>query len=215
MDSPSILRLLKLVEGQLENCRSTNIPQNLSMWAWALLAKLEDVGLLQTRDVSVVRDLAKMAVWVRMMHHKAKYGRSNDPAEEYLDRYPEENAGAQESDEDVSEDQPAATDAAVLEGEDANAAARVKEETTVKADQVPPMDLDSADELSDIIAAKKRQLEADAEAEAEKQGKNQEPWEFPDVNTRVTIDMLVTVAAEFYGQKDLLVGRIPWEKPSD
>jgi len=25
--------------------------------------------------------------------------------------------------------------------------------------------------------------------------------------------MLVTVASEFYGQKDLLVGRLPWNHP--
>jgi len=99
LDSPSILRLLKLVEGQLENCRKSNIPKNLGLWAWSLLAKLDDVGLLQTREVSVVRDLAKMAIWVRMMHHKAKHGRSNDHDYEHIDNYPNENAAQHEEGE--------------------------------------------------------------------------------------------------------------------
>ena len=73
------------------------------------------------------------------------------------------------------------------------------------------MDLDSEDQLLDAIAAKKRQLQTEAEA----QEKEQKSEDFPDTNTCVTIDMLVTVASEFYGQKDLLVGRLAWDHPTD
>jgi hypothetical protein len=216
LDSPSILRLLKLVEGQLENCRKSNIPNNLGLWAWSLLAKLDDVGLLQTREVSVVRDLAKMAIWVRMMHHKAKHGRSNDPDNEHIDNYPNENA-AQHDGNFVDASQADATEAGAPEVVSVEAAveAQIKQEITPSqhAQGDAAMDLDSEDQLLDAIAAKKRELQTEAEAEAKSKDQKQE--EFPDTNTCVTIDMLVTVASEFYGQKDLLVGRLPWDHPTD
>lgn len=215
LDSPSILRLLKLVEGQLENCRKTNIPNNLGLWAWSLLAKLDDVGLLQTREVGVVRDLAKMAIWVRMMHHKAKYGRSNDPDYDHLDAYPEENAAQHDQGELVGADQPDATEAGALEADsnEVEVEAQIKEEITAQDKQeIDAMDLGSEGQLLDAIAAKKRELQIEAET---REKKEQEQEEFPNTNTCVTIDMLVTVASEFYGQKDLLVGRLPWEHPTD
>jgi hypothetical protein len=219
LDTPSILRLLKLVEGQLENCRKTNIPHNLSLWAWSLLARLEDVGLLQTRDVSVVRDLAKMAAWVRMMHLRTKYGRAGDPEFEHLDRYPEESAGLHDDgdyEEEEGEEEFVADDA-TKEGatheDTALQDTEAGEEVTDKQEKVA-MDLNTEDDLSDIMAAKKRQLQAEANVQAATQSKEQEQEkhhdEVPDINTNVTIDMLITVAADFYGQKDLLVGRLPW-----
>lgn len=214
LDSPSILRLLKLVEGQLENCRKSNIPKNLSLWAWSLLGKLDDVGLLQTREVSVVRDLAKMAIWVRMMHHKAKHGRSNDPDYEHIDNYPEENAAQRQEGKAFDPDQATATAAGAPEVESIEDAveAQIKEEIAPAQDaqEDTAMDLDSEDQLLDAIAAKKRELQTQAEAK-----EDHKEEEFPDTNTCVTIDMLVTVASEFYGQKDLLVGRLPWDHPSD
>jgi hypothetical protein len=75
------------------------------------------------------------------------------------------------------------------------------------------MDMDSEDQLLDAIAAKKRELQTKADTQAKQEEQKQE--EFPDTNTCVTIDMLVTVASEFYGQKDLLVGRLPWDHPTD
>ncbi|KAH0316052.1 hypothetical protein KCU71_g5970, partial [Aureobasidium melanogenum] len=216
LDSPSIFRLLKLVEGQLENCRKTNIPNNLGLWAWSLLAKLDDVGLLQTREVGVIRDLAKMAIWVRMMHHKAKYGRSNDPDYDHLDDYPEENAANYEEGELVDAGQADATKAGAPEAEPIEAAveAQIKEEITPAQNEQggETMDLETEGQLLDAIAAKKRELQIEAEAQEKK---DQEQEDFPDTNTCVTIDMLVTVASEFYGQKDLLVGRLPWEHPTD
>ncbi|CAD0109702.1 unnamed protein product [Aureobasidium uvarum] len=215
LDSPSILRLLKLVEGQLENCRKTNIPHNLGLWAWSLLAKLDDVGLLQTREVSVVRDLAKMAIWVRMMHHKVKHGRSNDPDYKHLDDYPHEKATQHEEGVIVDADEADATEAGASPTGQVEAAveAQIKEEITLAQDDQgdAPKDMGSEDQLLDAIAAKKRELQTEAKVKEEEQKQE----EFPDTNTCVTIDMLVTVASEFYGQKDLLVGRLPWEHPTD
>lgn len=215
LDCPSILRLLKLVEGQLENCRKTNIPSNLGLWAWSLLAKLDDVGLLQTREVGVVRDLAKMAIWVRMMHHKAKYGRSNDPDYDHLDNYPKENAAEHEEGDLVDVDQADATEAGAPEIKPAEAAseAQIKEEIRFAQGEQggDALDLGSEEQLLDAIAAKKRELQTKAEAQEKNEQKQEE---FPDTNTCVTIDMLVTVASEFYGQKDLLLGRLAWEHPT-
>ncbi|KAG9873701.1 hypothetical protein KCU94_g23313, partial [Aureobasidium melanogenum] len=173
---------------------------------WSLLAKLDDVGLLQTREVGVVRDLAKMAIWVRMMHHKAKYGRSNDPDYDHLDDYPEENAAKYEQGELPDADQADATETGAPEAEPIEVAveAQIKEEITSAQDEQggETMDLKIEGQLLDAIAAKKRELQIEAEAQEKK---DQEQEDFPDTNTCVTIDMLVTVASEFYGQKDLLV----------
>jgi hypothetical protein len=152
-----------------------------------------------------------------MMHHKAKHGRSNDPDYEHIDNYPEENAAQHEQAEVVDADQAESTQAGAPEVESVEAAV----EAQIKQEIIPAqntredttMDLDSEDQLLDAIAAKKRELQTEAEAEAKKKDQKQE--DFPDTNTCVTIDMLVTVASEFYGQKDLLVGRLPWDHPTD
>jgi len=36
--------------------------------------------------------------------------------------------------------------------------------------------------------------------------------EIPDANTLATLDLIITVAGEFYGQRDLLQSRLSWEK---
>ncbi|KAH0280538.1 hypothetical protein KCU91_g969, partial [Aureobasidium melanogenum] len=151
-----------------------------------------------------------------MMHHKAKYGRSNDPDYDHLDDYPEENAAHYEADGLLDADQEDATNAGApgVEPVEAAVEAQIKEEITSATDEQggETMVLDTEGHLLDAIAAKKRELQIEAEAQ-EKQNQQQE--DFPDTNTCVTIDMLVTVASEFYGQKDLLVGRLPWEHPTD
>ena len=227
LDLASTLRLLKLAEGQLENCRKTNIPHTLSLWIWGLLAKLEDVGLLQTREVGVVRELAKMGLWVRMMHHRAKYGKAGEEGEDYLEQYPDEQAGWEQEDESgaaMVDDTPAAQDE--------------QEKSNGNHDGDTPMDLssDPSSHIPSILAAKKAELLAEAKTQEpsrkreETQTPRQEPSkpsqakqespaqqerdtkpDFPDTNTTVTIDMLVTIAADFYGQKDLLVGRLAWD----
>lgn len=58
-------------------------------------------------------------------------------------------------------------------------------------------------EAGELEAAKKRVL-GRLEEEEESQ--------VPDANTLATLDFIITVAGEFYGQKDLLQSRLPWEK---
>jgi len=57
-------------------------------------------------------------------------------------------------------------------------------------------------EASELEAAKARML---GRLEGEED-------QVPDANTLATLDLIITVAGEFYGQKDLLQSRLPWEQ---
>ena len=114
MDTATILRLLKLLDGSLEQCanESKNIGMEMSCWIWGLLGRLEGVGQLDSTEVGTVRDLGKTAVWVGYRYRK------------------------------------------------------METETS----------------------------------------------EVPDANTLATLDLIITVAGELYGQRDLLQSRLTWEK---
>lgn len=51
-----------------------------------------------------------------------------------------------------------------------------------------------------------KEVQDDIPIEGQKHGKS----DLPDFNTKATIDMIITIVAEVYGQKDMLDGRIDW-----
>jgi len=138
MKSPTVLQLLSMIDGQLEASvnEAKNISGTTSRWIWGLLARLEDVGQLNTNQVANVRDLAKTAVWLGYKYRK--------------------------------------------------------------------MGVEKVSGESELEAAKARIL-----GKLDEAGRKEE---VPDANTLATLDLIITVAGEFYGQRDLLQSRLPWDK---
>ena len=71
----AVFRLLALIEKNYL-VRETDLPTRVSAWIWSLLAKLEDVGLMDNDHVSVVREFGKKAILVQLSFHDP------DPAKE-------------------------------------------------------------------------------------------------------------------------------------
>ncbi|GAB7353556.1 hypothetical protein MBLNU459_g3990t1 [Dothideomycetes sp. NU459] len=198
MDSQTVLRILHLTEGHLHLClkQSRSLPQKLSLWLWALLGRLDEEWTLQTVDIGIVRDLAKMSI--RLGNALTK-DIARDQKLHGLDL-----AADQLDDGDWGDDGDSYESEYADEVKDCEPNSTSPTEQTEKSSTggTTGMGAEASDDLTDLLAAKKRQLLADISAS--------EP--VPDMNTVATLDMVITIAGDFYGQKDLLALRQRWEQ---
>ncbi|KAI9817703.1 MAG: hypothetical protein M1832_004597 [Thelocarpon impressellum] len=84
-------------------------------------------------------------------------------------------------------------------------------EEDAEPDEVSPQDLEEGE--VDIEAAKTRllgRLSADAPPASQEEGEVDEAQTFPSDATRATLDMVITIVGEAYGQRDLLEFREVW-----
>ncbi|KAF2839081.1 hypothetical protein M501DRAFT_1031227 [Patellaria atrata CBS 101060] len=202
MDVDTTLRILSLIKNRMK--RDKNLPPSLSRWLWGLLARLPEAGVMVNEQVHVVRELGKRAVWVRC-------GLNSDLREGTM------ALGGSEGDGDEDED------------EDEDADPEVKEEPDdEKADIHAQLDAEIAIQPTpDEAAMSTQHLELKKEQDSDedipppaREGpiRNQfpgttpeEPDAYPDANTLATLDMIITVAADLYGQRDLLEWRENWD----
>lgn len=200
MDSNTVLRILHLTEGQLESCikQSQNLPANLTLWFWALLGRLDEEWTLQTTDIGIVRHLAKMSITLALSLAGDK-AYSDDPHAQPIKGGQIESLDCQDhTDSDVMEH------AGALDG-DISRALIEQGQDEVNEGAATPLYVDASDTLSDLLAAKKQQLLADSLAADT----------VPNMSTLATLDMIVTIAGHFYGQRDLLDLRQKWEHAGD
>lgn len=189
MDSDTVLRILHLTEGQLESCTKQlrNIPANLTLWLWALFGRLDEEWALQTTDIGTVRHVAKMSIKLAVALTGARSHLDHMHTPDIL------HAATDNADWHLDEDSDVADD-----GDQSK-------EATMDHRSEATEHTDASATLSELLAAKKQQLLHEASPA--------EP--VPDLNTLATLDMIVTVAGEFYGQKDLLGLRQKWQHSGD
>jgi hypothetical protein len=287
MDKSAVLRaLLSLTGGKLLRS-GDEIKPSVSLWAWALLAKLPARGELSSEEIGVVRELGKRAVLVG-----TSLSGNNDWQEEVhefeagLDEEDEEDEGTYINEEeiklDIDESFDSETESSLMHSyaapsEPRNGALQIgpqlptelgytrvdeskftgdnssttspglvnrdtmatsgnlgqQEErgpsspshgqpssSTVEEEKFS-LDGPQQDSEEAQLNAAKAQILARLDSEYVEQEVNLEP-EVPDsqdivqdtqsskANTRATIDMIITVAGEMYGQRDLLEFRPAW-----
>ena len=82
MGTSTALQVLRLLTTLLR--RRRNVNERLSAWIWGLLGRLDDVGMLSSDEVCVVRELGKRAVWVMQGFKKVDVPVEGDMKENYV-----------------------------------------------------------------------------------------------------------------------------------
>lgn len=95
-------------------------------------------------------------------------------------------------------------------------AARLKEEGAENEDE-GPAEASPSQGKADGETGDDEDTEKAVEAAEPEEGEvgNEEDEEVPDANTKATLDMIITITGELYGQKDLLEFRDVWAGPDD
>lgn len=257
MDKSTVLRALGSLTGGKLLRSGAEIRPSLSLWIWALLARLPERGELSSEEIGVVRELGKRAVLVGIgLREKNDWQEGMHEVEAELDDDDEEyEETCITNDEEVQPDIDDGLDEDVELGilhtshaspqigpqlpKDLGAAHTdgTREErdesisppsnqgqpipSTDEEGQLPSNQAQKSSEEALFKAAKTRLL-ASLKSERVEHGINIEPEtevrqdkapenQATKANTRATVDMIITVAGEMYGQRDLLEFRPAWD----
>lgn len=227
MSKDSVLRVICVMLGGKFLRRGEPLSERISQWLWALLARLPDQGELNYSEIGWIRDLGRRAVLLSrslaeltaLREECAENGLGvNDSVDQRSDDEDQDEAEEDEGEHSTLQPYPAPDneDAVKATDGDVDSNTMTNKETTrdVESDadegEVSEDDTESA---ALVAAAKQRlldQLQSVAEAEEEQQRAAAEQKERLQMNTLATLCMVLTVAGECYGQRDLLEFREPF-----
>ena len=233
-DKGSVLRLLRLLTQGTLLKRGLGVEMGISRWTWSLLARLPDRGELSSEEIGVVRELGKKAVLVGVgLKEKEEWKEGIQEVERGFD-----GDGDEEGEADViNDDEIALEDDGI--GEDAVRNGVSNSEITMQEEgELTTEAVENQDGGPDPLAAAKARILANLPADAtddiehqltpngldfepvqepiigpikpETSDKSPEPVFDAKTNTKATIDMILTIAGEIYGQRDLLEFRDQW-----
>ncbi|OAA61708.1 ribonucleotide reductase inhibitor [Niveomyces insectorum RCEF 264] len=175
-----------------------------SRWLWALLARLPDRGELDYREVGYIRDVAKQAV-MRLAHLSYDMGHRTGGCG--YDDQGEEVVPPVHPDDDDGDDYGDLPEDDALPDDLEDVAMDVESEPEQAAnDEEKPANGEPGDTRSDPDLGEEQEREQEQHTEYE-------PEEDVDMHQRATLEMVLAVAGEFYGQRDLLAFRSPWSMP--
>ncbi|KAK4453336.1 hypothetical protein QBC34DRAFT_395331 [Podospora aff. communis PSN243] len=240
MDRRNALKLLRVILGGKFIRRGYELRERTSRWIWALLARLPDRGEMDYAEIGWIRELGKRAVlmMVSMAHMEVLEDAVDDLQGEEIEPDVEGEAFLGEvevNNGDEIDVQVPPHDAGNSTTKSPTDAVPQPATSPGTDDGEIDMDLDDGevsdvssgprDIQADIAAAKARLLERleepvtmDILAESNDNGQTapDNHKQGPDVddrariNARATLNMILTVAGEFYGQRDLLEFRDPF-----
>ena len=213
MDAESVLEVVKLLTGtmaQIIRSRSTDKVLRFGAWVWGILGKCRDRTELGSDEIAVLRELGKRAVEL-LVRLRDKTGKAS--------------GASQEASESECEDghtlvipQESATETAPVTGR--------LHDSSMQEDGSSPNRSDSSKQDTTALDAAKKRLELsflssndiENSAAAAVSGDTDETPGIDaaedkldaDRQVRITLDMIVTIVGEFYGQRDLLDIRDIW-----
>ncbi|KAL5117659.1 hypothetical protein ACEQ8H_004407 [Pleosporales sp. CAS-2024a] len=207
-DFPRLERV-KRVEGAtlytaLKKCtlimsQATWISRQFSCWLWTLLAIVGDVGTLDNDKISHVRDVGREAglLRVRLQRLARRDQHIRDGSDQNADVESTSCNGIVAS----SESNSTSEGGAATEIEEARARLLTQLGDRLVQPQLPATGFSACPSPSSLASAR---LQGGADTHCDWTGGER------DVNTSVTIDMVLTVVAECFGQRDLLEYRQQW-----
>ncbi|KPM34238.1 hypothetical protein AK830_g12332 [Neonectria ditissima] len=238
MSKDTVLHILRVLLGGKFLRRGYTLPERTSRWLWALLARLPEKGELNHNEIGWVRDLGRRAVLLgrslaEMAALRDELADGGLGAHEAVDRSSSdedvladasevevEGANSPDDQEDTSEPHPitepeepapipdAAEGEVDDEGEPEDVAMDLASDSEAEDGEVA--DNPEAD-LEDAKARLLAQLNnAPSESEIREDEEREAARERSRANLRATLNMILTVAGEFYGQRDLLEFREPF-----
>jgi len=232
----TVLQMLHIASQVLK--RRKNLSKRYSEWVWGLLCKLGDVGTLDSDAVSVVRELGKKAVWVGIGYIGAEEADATAVYDEDDDEDEDEEGGGVASGTieqynngiiDYDEEEPVPS--SHVQGATVKVVQPIEisvpgRRRNTSSPEPPSLEIQSLSHQNtsshsvevDMEVARVRLLtqlacvppkkEEEPVSTSALEGVDEETC--PDANTRATIDMIITIAGEVYGQRDLLEFRSAW-----
>jgi hypothetical protein len=204
MTTKSVYSLLKQVTKCLK--RGQNVSTRMSSWIISILARLDEKEM-DSDSIYLVRELSRKAIWVRFGFDE-RFAEQADTL-----GYASES---QEEDEDEQ-----------IRGRPLTKDHRIPRRNTSSLSQYRDPEPAPEMETSSLKTAAEGRLGTEAALEAARQrllsklasedqddpineAKEEEQKTLPDSNTKATLDMIIAVVGEIYGQRDLLEARIDW-----
>jgi hypothetical protein len=230
-----ILQMLKAAIRDLK--RRRNVSKRYSEWIWGLLCALGDVYTLDSDAVSIVRELGKKAVWVGIGYigaNEADATAAYEANEDADDKEIEDETFDDDQRDEIDQSsegvdtiapsialQQSRVDNQQLprnytQGRRRNTSSPEPPNQEVQSLAQEFVAMETTDSNLDVEAASDHPLNKITSRplvsqEDKIQGLSSKTQDFPDSNTRATIDMIITIAGEMYGQRDLLEFRSVWE----
>jgi hypothetical protein len=210
MDMESVLGVLRLLGAVMIKCVKDNDATQLrriGAWAWGLLGRCRDVGELGSEDVGELRVFGRKALNIlkKLCRNKNLSGQGATAVGSDL-----EDKESSDDEEDILTVVDSVESAEREESEDLEAAklrlqSRFLEETTEEEDErrrrntSSPLEaaMDDEPETTSILESTSNKSLPHITVTGEEQ-------------SRILLDMIITVVGEFYGQKDLLQQRDIW-----
>ena len=219
MNQETVIRGLTRLETLLSrrNLLADKEAKIIGAWSWGLLAKCRDRGEMTSEEVGVLRTVAKtalkLAVKTRMLK-RASQEVGDHPGTDKVDEVPAEASG--ENEEQVysdSEPSRAGKDSGISQIGQSNGDS-VEHEAS--SDDMEDGEISDSNESPDALAIAKQSLLAQVRSSTapvlQDTADERTAQQASDVEERAsaTLDMIVTIVGEFYGQRDLLDARAAW-----
>jgi hypothetical protein len=223
MDKGTTMKLLGLMTGGSMLKPGAEVEVGVSRWAWALLARLPERGELNSEEIGVVRDLGKKAVLVGMrLKQQQEWEAGIDQFEAEYDDMENSEGSVYVNEDEIQPNQQhghTAHEAKLIGPQMPDELLNARKKQNAEGKEEDGMKL-----INDQLAAAKARVLA---ALQEKGGPSDSDLVITDDteqghentysdratsrwNTKATVDMIVTVAGEMYGQRDLLEFRSVW-----
>ena len=208
------------------NLRSEN-GKNIGAWAWGLLARCRDMGTMGSEEVGVLRTLGKKAVWLlrRIAAGEVVEEEVVEGDDTNKDSYEDEdeadidieNHNAEDHEIDLDISPQTNSDPLITTNLDAPPPTNEGDETTLlEAKQRILSLLEPTPEIQpEQTTIPSTNLPEPKEEEKASDGAStpSPPADKAVIDKEAihaTLDMIVTIVGEFYGQRDLLDGRLLW-----
>lgn len=199
--------------------------RNMGAWAWGLLARCRELGTMGSEEVGVVRRVGKRGVQLLRRMRAGEIVELQDVGDT---GEREDGEDGEEEDMDVHEVQTKQDEEA--DDVDTESIAAIDPTTSVTESSghllSPPAEVGDDSALAEarvrILASldsanEKQNVSKDAEDQQQQQdsapsGKSCRDGAVDKEAIHATLDMIVTIVGECYGQRDLLDGRLLWDE---
>jgi len=229
LSQETVLQGLRMLETRLTT-EQLSKRQSLGLWVWGLLGRCRDVGQMGSEEIGILRDLGKKAIWLlRVM--RAGSQRVEDDEENYTESGSEFDG--KDNDHEAIQSSNRGTDILGVKPQSAPAMNDSQNEIAeTSADSCS--DLQTADGLEAARASLLASLPSGTALPTirtpERASPSARPSSAPSNSSvpssskapvsqqaidqiqkpQAVLDMIITIVGEFYGQKDLLDGRVVW-----
>lgn len=227
-----VMQGLKVLETMLSTANLQR-HKNIGLWAWGLLARCREVGEMSSEEVGVLRDLGKKAIAVVRgvsagLYDHSENGENEDRDEDRGEEEPECQANAKadvdaHADAHVSESPFPPNDNAATSLDDSPHFVEAEKQPLQKSPAVGSPEEVKIAETRPLGSQPAHATESERDSgleEAQKIAGSEPPIcnsgkqvdDEKSVRMHATLDMIITIVGELYGQKDLLPGRLLWDE---